>query len=95
MLVCKKYCRRRINVRYKWLFLLILFATYDIICSLTAGDNFGKNGGFKMRRGKFIVFEGIDGSGKTTVINSVYSSLTEEGCCIYSQESRPIIMSAA
>lgn len=36
-----------------------------------------------MRRGKFIVFEGIDGSGKTTVINSVYSSLTEEGCCIY------------
>ena len=36
-----------------------------------------------MSRGKFIVFEGIDGSGKTTVINSVNSYLESIGCSVF------------
>ena len=32
-----------------------------------------------MNRGKFIVIEGCDGSGKTTVTNAVYEKLVEEG----------------
>ena len=30
----------------------------------------------RMRRGVFIVFEGIDGSGKTTVMDMIYNNLS-------------------
>ena len=31
-----------------------------------------------MNRGKFIVFEGINGSGKTTIISHLYNYLSDE-----------------
>jgi dTMP kinase len=51
---------------------------------VSAGADSGNNNRriIRMSRGKFIVFEGIDGSGKTTVIKSVFSSLINLGCRI-------------
>jgi dTMP kinase len=35
------------------------------------------------KRGKFIVFEGVDGSGKSTVCNKLFQKLNDNGCSIH------------
>jgi len=44
--------------------------------------------GVKVRKGKFIVFEGIDGSSKTTTISSVASRLRDDGMEVIILDSR-------
>lgn len=36
-----------------------------------------------MNKGKFIVFEGINGAGKTTIINNIYKKLEEKNIKVY------------
>ena len=43
-----------------------------------------------MNKGKFIVFEGGDGSGKSTVLEMVYNYLIENGIDCIKQENQVV-----